>query len=137
MWREYGGEKTRESIAIETTVGRLKRVHRNILSETISYFNEGDYNQEMYWFPTLFKQQRYSHEREFRAGIYLGNPHDHVGINLPIKLDQLIQKIYLHPEAKPEYHNNIRIEWCSTFLSRKNCFGIFFFPTIFPQGLSS
>lgn len=107
MWNQYGGQNVDESIAIETTVYRLQHAHEAIISEVISYYNEGDYNQEMYWFPTLFKQKKYSNEREFRVGIYARNSFSHKGIEIPVNLEQVICKIHLHPDAKQPFKNKV------------------------------
>ena len=107
MWNQYGGQNINESIAIETTTHRLKNVHKAIISEVISYYNDGDYNQEMYWFPTLFKHVNYSDEREFRIGIYASNMFSHEGIQLPVNLKKVICKIHLHPDATPEFKNKV------------------------------
>ena len=67
LWDSYGNNST-ESIAIETSVDRLNKATENspvpFLFEPIRYFENPFFNQETYWFPTLFKNKDFEDERE-------------------------------------------------------------------------
>lgn len=102
MWDKYGSGLT-NSIAIQTTVGQLRKSFKvptpPIVFEKIRYFEEPFFNQEVYWFPSLFKTKDFEFENEYRSAVYVGNPFDHKFLMLNIDPTVLIQKVYLHPNS--------------------------------------
>lgn len=111
IWNEYGG-KSFESIAIQTNLkslnNELKKAPIPIINEPIRYFNNPFFNQEAYWFPTFFKRKEYSNESELRSIFYLPGEHDWTFRKINIKLENLINKIYVHPKSDKHHFKKIK-----------------------------
>jgi hypothetical protein len=111
MWQEYGKDNS-DSVAIETTTGQLRKSFTNttlpLIYEYIRYFDEPFFNQETYWFPSLFKRREFEYEQEFRCAIYAANLYGAKFTRLNLNLEHLITKIHLHPNAKIEQVNKIK-----------------------------
>lgn len=110
MWDSYG-HKAADSIAIRATERKLCSVLKKsgfpFLNEPVQYFEEPYFNQNAYWFPTMFKRKEFQSEQEFRSilfahGISLG------GIKIKIDLKDLIDRIYVHPNASKDFFKEIR-----------------------------
>ncbi|SDL83790.1 hypothetical protein SAMN04488034_101796 [Salinimicrobium catena] len=99
MWNEY----SKYGFCIETNIKSLTASLDNagipIHIEPIRYFKEPYYNQEVYWFPTLFKRWEYRHERELRISTYGYNLGSFECIRPPINIKALIQTIHIHPQC--------------------------------------
>lgn len=102
MWNKYTKNHT-DTVCIETTTGLLKSSFTNkslpIIFEYIRYFEDPFFNQETYWFPSLFKKKEYDFEKEFRCMIFADNLYNSTFIKLEVSLSKLIKNIYLHPDA--------------------------------------
>jgi hypothetical protein len=110
LWNEYGGGSN-QSIAIQTNAAKLDKVLKKtgfpVLNEPIQYFEEPYFNQNVYWFPTLFKRAEYNHEREFRSILFV-HGFELNGLNIKINPEELIRKIYVHPDASKDFFKKIR-----------------------------
>lgn len=110
MWKEYG-KGSQDAVAIETNTGLLKKSFINktlpIIFEYIRYFDEPFFNQETYWFPSLFKQRQFEFEKEFRCAIFADNLYNTESTRLKVNLQNLINKIHLHPNASNEQKTRI------------------------------
>lgn len=110
MWDSYG-HKSSNSIAIRTTEKKvcsaIKKSRFTFLNEPVQYFDEPYFNQNAYWFPTMFKRNEFKNEQEFRSilfahGISLG------GIRVKVNLNDLIDRIYVHPNASKDFFKDVR-----------------------------
>lgn len=110
MWNSYG-HMASDSIAIRTSERKLSSTLKKsafpFLNEPVQYFEEPFFNQNAYWFPTMFKRKEYKSEQEFRSilfvhGISLG------GIRIKVNLQDLIDRIYVHPNASIDFFKKIR-----------------------------
>ncbi len=110
MWDTYG-QNAMDSICIETSVNRLnKELTKSklpFLEEPVQYFDEPYFNQNAYWFPTLFKRKDFMSEQEFRSILFV-HGFDLTGIKINISPEDLIKKIYVHPKASKEFFKQIR-----------------------------
>jgi hypothetical protein len=110
MWENYGQNST-DSICIETNVNRLKKVLEKsqlpFLEEPVQYFDEPYFNQNAYWFPSLFKRGNFKYEREFRSILFV-HGFDIKGVKININPAELIRRIYIHPNASKEFFKQIR-----------------------------
>lgn len=110
LWNEYGNNSI-ESIAIETTKSKLTNcfIEKNLpmVFEKIRYYEEPFFNQESYWFPSLFKTKDFEPENEFRSALYVGNPSTVDNVRLKVNLSSLITRIHFHPQATPEFKNTV------------------------------
>lgn len=111
LWDEYGGGST-EYIAIQTN---FKKLNRNlektgmpVLNEPITYFEEPYFNQNSYWFPTLFKRLKYEYESELRSLLMIYG-FEQISLSIPINLEDFISKIYVHPKASKVFFKKIRL----------------------------
>lgn len=99
MWDEY----SKYGFCIETDLKSLRSSLENpnipIHIEPVRYFEEPYYNQEVYWFPTLFKRWKYRHERELRISTYGYNLGGFECLRPPINLKTLIHTIHVHPQC--------------------------------------
>jgi hypothetical protein len=111
LWNEYG-EDSSESIGIETDIKKLNQVLANsglpVLNEPVEYFDEPYFNQNVYWFPTLFKRSTYRPEQEYRS-ILFAHGIDLKGLKIAAKPDDLINAIYIHPNASKEFFEKIEL----------------------------
>lgn len=110
MWDTYG-ENSTESICIETNVKRLKKVlvksKLPFLEEPVQYFHKPYFNQNAYWFPSLFKRIEFKNEQEYRSILFV-HGFDLKGLRIKINPEDLIRRIYVHPNASKEFFKQIR-----------------------------
>ncbi|RTY89673.1 hypothetical protein [Flavobacterium sp. GT3R68] len=112
MWQIFTQKS--EGLAIQSTVGRLQQA----LTPEVNYdqyigaVNYIDYKKEYIpfddaFFPFLFKRKSFQYEREIR--IISDLTHQNVSIDNGLKIDvdinQLIEKIYIHPKSENWYKN--------------------------------
>lgn len=111
LWNEYGNN-SEESIAIQTRVRTLDNILMNsgfpVLNEPVQYLDEQYFNQNAYWFPTIFKRTKFKHEQEYRSIIFVHGL-DSKGLKIKINPEELITKIYVHPRASKEYFKKVRL----------------------------
>jgi hypothetical protein len=111
LWDQYG-ECSTESICIQTTAPKLEKELIQsglpVLCEPIQYLHEQYFNQNAYWFPTLFKRIKYSPEQEYRS-IFFVHGLDSNFLRIRINPEKLINKIYVHPKASKEFFKKIRL----------------------------
>jgi hypothetical protein len=111
MWKLYG--LVGQGIAVQTTCDRLKRsvedVSDSIEIGRVKYINYDldviDTNNILS--PYLNKRQSFDHEHEVRALIWDYNGGKYgtksSGLNIAVTMQQLIERIYISPDA-PEWH---------------------------------
>lgn len=111
MWNIYG-QNSHESVCIKTDAQKLERSLRKsgfpVLNEPVQYFDEPYFNQNAYWFPTMFKRSEYKPEQEFRSILFAYGV-EQKGLKLKINPEELITKIYVHPNASKEYFKEIKL----------------------------
>ena len=112
MWQIF--TQNSEGLAIQSTIGRLQKaleVEKNF-KQYIGEVNYIDYKKEYIpfddmFFPFLFKRKSFQYEREVRILTDIGD--DNIKINDGLKIDvdinQLIEKIYIHPKSENWYKN--------------------------------
>ncbi len=110
MWQIF--TRSSEGLAIRSTVGRLQKALLPELDirQYIGEVNYIDYKKEYIpfedaFFPFLFKRKSFQYEREIRIisdlsdhGIYIND-----GIKVNVDINQLIDKIYIHPKSENWY----------------------------------
>lgn len=112
MWQIF--TQNTEGLAIQSTIGRLQKAlepeknYRQYIGE-VNYI---DYKKEYIpfddmFFPFLFKRKSFQYEREVRiitdvadSTIILND-----GLKINININQLIEKIYIHPKSENWYKN--------------------------------
>lgn len=112
MWQIFTQKS--EGLAIQSTLGRIQKA---LLSEVnykqhIGEVNYIDYKKEYIpfdnaFFPFLFKRKSFQYEREIRI-ISDVSEHNLVidnGLKIDIDINQLIEKIYIHPKSENWYKN--------------------------------
>ncbi len=107
MWQIF--TKNSEGLAIQSTIGRLKnavQLEKNF-EQFIGEVNYIDYKKDFIpfndnFFPFLFKRKSFQYEREIRIitdvsknNLILDN-----GLKIDVDLNQLIEKIYIHPKSE-------------------------------------
>lgn len=110
MWQIF--TKNNEGLAIQSTIGRLKAALQPEIrvEQYIGNVNYIDYKKEYIpfddaFFPFLFKRKSFQYEREVRI-ITDVSAHDisvNEGIKINVDLNQLIEKIYIHPKSENWY----------------------------------
>ena len=112
MWQIFTGNS--EGLAIQSTIGRLQTA---VLPEKkyvqfIGQVNYIDYKKEYIpfddmFFPFLFKRKSFQYEREVRIISDIGNENINIkeGMKIDIDINQLIEKIYIHPKSENWYKN--------------------------------
>ena len=110
MWQIF--TKNNEGLAIQSTIGRLKAALQpeTRVEQYIGNVNYIDYKKEYIpfddaFFPFLFKRKSFQYEREVRI-ITDVSAHDisvNEGIKINVDLNQLIEKIYIHPKSENWY----------------------------------
>ncbi|AJA67485.1 DUF2971 domain-containing protein [Myroides odoratimimus] len=112
MWQIF--TKNKEGIAIQSTLERLQKAVsvENRIDQYIGEVNYIDYKREFIpfddeFFPFLFKRQSFQYEKEVRIisdvsplGIEVNE-----GIKIHVDIEQLIEKIYIHPKSENWYKN--------------------------------
>lgn len=112
MWQIF--TKNNEGLAIQSTIGRLKKavaVEKHI-EQFIGEVNYIDYKKEYIpfedtFFPFLFKRKSFQYEREIRIISDVSNAEISIndGIKINVTINQLIEKIYIHPKSENWYKN--------------------------------
>lgn len=117
MWNQYG-QNSVESIGIQTNFKKfnmiLEKSGFSVLNEPVQYFEEPYFNQNAYWFPTIFKRSKFEHEQEFRSILFVHDL-DVKGIKIKVDLKEIITKIYIHPQASKDFFKKTRL-----FLKKNN-----------------
>ena len=112
MWQIF--TQNSEGLAIQSTIGRLQKAlaPENNYKQFIGEVNYIDYKKEYIpfddmFFPFLFKRKSFQYEREVRiisdvaeSSITLND-----GLKINVNLDQLIERIYIHPKSENWYKN--------------------------------
>lgn len=112
MWQIF--TKNNEGLAIQSTIGRLKEALKaeKHFDQYIGEVNYIDYKKEYIpfediFFPFLFKRKSFQYEREIRiisdtskASLAIND-----GLKIDVVIDQLIEKIYIHPKSENWYKN--------------------------------
>ena len=110
MWQIF--TKNNEGLAIQSTIGRLKEaLHpENRIEQYIGNVNYIDYKKEYIpfddtFFPFLFKRKSFQYEREVRiiSDVSAQNISVNEGLKINVDLNQLIEKIYIHPKSENWY----------------------------------
>jgi hypothetical protein len=110
MWQIF--TQNSEGLAIQSTIGRLQKAldpEQNI-SQYIGEVNYIDYKKEYIpfddmFFPFLFKRKSFQYEREVRiiSDISESKIKINDGLKINVDIDQLIEKIYIHPKSENWY----------------------------------
>ncbi len=110
MWQIF--TQNSEGIAIQSTIGRLQKALEveKEFKQYIGEVNYIDYKKEFIpfddmFFPFLFKRKSFQYEREVRiiADITAENIKINDGLKIRIDINQLIEKIYIHPKSENWY----------------------------------
>ena len=112
MWQIF--TQNTEGLAIQTTIGRLKEalLPEKKTAQNIGAVNYIDYKKEFIpfddtFFPFLFKRKSFQYEREIRIISDVSNTNLKIdnGLKVDVNLNQLIEKIYIHPKSENWYKN--------------------------------
>lgn len=112
MWQIF--TKNNEGLAIQSTVGRLKEALKpeRRTEQYIGEVNYIDYKKEHIpfndtFFPFLFKRKSFQYEREVRiiSDVSQNNIELNDGLKIDVDIQQLIEKIYIHPKSENWYKN--------------------------------
>lgn len=112
MWQIF--TQNSEGLAIQSTIGRLQNAlePEQNYKQYIGEVNYIDYKKEYIpfddmFFPFLFKRKSFQYEREVRiitdvadSKIILND-----GLKINVNINQLIEKIYIHPKSENWYKN--------------------------------
>ncbi|WP_281232081.1 hypothetical protein [Flavobacterium gelatinilyticum] len=110
MWQIF--TKNNEGLAIQSTIGRLQKAVKpeNNFDQYIGEVNYIDYKKEYIpfddlFFPFLFKRKSFQYEREVRilTDTSKSNIKLNDGIKINVDINQLIEKIYIHPKSENWY----------------------------------
>lgn len=110
MWQIF--TKNNEGLAIQSTIGRLKKALQpeRAIEQYIGNVNYIDYKKEYIpfddnFFPFLFKRKSFQYEREVRiiSDVSAQNISVNEGLKINVDLNQLIEKIYIHPKSENWY----------------------------------
>ena len=112
MWQIF--TQNSEGLAIQSTIGRLQNAvipekkHKQYIGE-VNYI---DYKKEYIpfddvFFPFLFKRKSFQYEREVRilSDVTQKNIKLNDGLKINVDINQLIEKIYIHPKSENWYKN--------------------------------
>lgn len=112
MWQIF--TQNTEGLAIQSTIGRLQKAlepeknYRQYIGE-VNYI---DYKKEYIpfddmFFPFLFKRKSFQYEREVRIITDVANNKVILndGLKINVDINQLIEKIYIHPKSENWYKN--------------------------------
>ncbi len=112
MWQIF--TQNSEGLAIQSTIGRLQKAlepEKN-LKQYIGQVNYIDYKKEYIpfddmFFPFLFKRKSFQYEREVRIISDTSDTKISIndGIKINVDINQLIDKIYIHPKSENWYKN--------------------------------
>ena len=110
MWQIF--TQNTEGLAIQTTIGRLKKAleQEKKTEQFIGEVNYIDYKKEFipfddHFFPFLFKRKSFQYEREIRIISDTSKKEMRIdnGLKVDVDLDELIEKIYIHPKSENWY----------------------------------
>lgn len=110
MWQIF--TQNSEGLAIQSTIGRLQNAltPENNYKQYIGEVNYIDYKKEYIpfddmFFPFLFKRKSFQYEREVRilSDVSDNNISLNDGLKINVNIDQLIEKIYIHPKSENWY----------------------------------
>ena len=112
MWQIF--TQNSEGLAIQSTIGRLQKAlepEKNY-KQYIGEVNYIDYKKEYIpfddmFFPFLFKRKSFQYEREVRIITDVANSKTILndGLKIHVNINQLIEKIYIHPKSENWYKN--------------------------------
>lgn len=112
MWQIF--TQNSEGLAIQSTIGRLQKalVPELTYKQYIGEVNYIDYKKEYIpfddmFFPFLFKRKSFQYEREVRiiTDVTQNNTVLNDGLKINVDIEQLIDKIYIHPKSENWYKN--------------------------------
>jgi hypothetical protein len=112
MWQIF--TQNTEGLAIQSTIGRLQNalLPEKNFKQYIGEVNYIDYKKEYIpfddmFFPFLFKRKSFQYEREVRIISDVGERNITLndGLKINIDINQLIEKIYIHPKSENWYKN--------------------------------
>jgi hypothetical protein len=112
MWQIF--TQNSEGLAIQSTVGRLQKalLPEQNFKQYIGEVNYIDYKKEYIpfddmFFPFLFKRKSFQYEGEVRiiSDISETNIKINDGLKIDININELIEKIYIHPKSENWYKN--------------------------------
>lgn len=112
MWQIF--TKNNEGLAIQSTIGRLKKAlePERKTQQYIGEVNYIDYKKEYIpfddsFFPFLFKRKSFQYEREVRiiSDVTSDNLKINDGLKIDVDINQLIERIYIHPKSENWYKN--------------------------------
>ena len=117
MWSLYGGNGA--AIAVRATYGALAKVlppYANLGKVNYLNWDKESFNSMNAFAAILSKRASYRHESEVRAIIWKGSPtidlpFNDFGADLPIVLNDLIDRVYVSPAA-PEWFEEIVTDLC-------------------------
>ena len=110
MWQIF--TQNSEGLAIQSTIGRLQKAMQveKDFNQYIGEVNYIDYKKEYIpfddmFFPFLFKRKSFQYEREVRIIADLSEQEIKIndGLKIEVDIDQLIEKIYIHPKSENWY----------------------------------
>ncbi len=112
MWQIF--TQNSEGLAIQSTIGRLQKAlepEKNY-TQFIGEVNYIDYKKEHIpfddlFFPFLFKRKSFQYEREVRILSDISSTKSTIneGLKIDVNINQLIEKIYIHPKSENWYKN--------------------------------
>lgn len=112
MWQIF--TKSNEGLAIQSTLGRIQDALQpeQQYGQYIGEVNYIDYKKERIpfddnFFPFLFKRKSFQYEREVRVLTDLSSCDEVIdsGLKIHVDINQLIEKIYIHPKSETWYKN--------------------------------
>jgi hypothetical protein len=110
MWQIF--TKNNEGLAIQSTIGRIQEALKpeTRYEQHIGAVNYIDYKKEYIpfdnnFFPFLFKRKSFQYELEVRivADLTQHNLFINEGVKTDVDINQLIEKIYIHPKSENWY----------------------------------
>jgi hypothetical protein len=112
MWQIF--TQNSEGLAIQSTIGRLQESlnPETNFKQYIGEVNYIDYKKEHIpfddmFFPFLFKRKSFQYEGEVRIITDIGESEIKIneGLKINVDINQLIEKIYIHPKSENWYKN--------------------------------
>jgi len=112
MWQIF--TQNSEGLAIQSTIGRLQEslAPETNFNQYIGEVNYIDYKKEHIpfddmFFPFLFKRKSFQYEGEVRIITDIGESEIKIneGLKINVDINQLIEKIYIHPKSENWYKN--------------------------------
>ena len=112
MWQIF--TQNSEGLAIQSTIGRLQESlnPETNFNQYIGEVNYIDYKKEHIpfddmFFPFLFKRKSFQYEGEVRIITDIGKSDIKIneGLKINVNINQLIEKIYIHPKSENWYKN--------------------------------